>query len=271
MVDFAPSWEAATRSFVGIVALGLVAWVASVWRRDASLADRFWPGFMATAACVDASLALPLGARGAWMLALASIWAARLCVFITWRNWGHGEDRRYAAMRAEHGESFAWQSLYLVFGLQAVLAWIISLPLLIGIGSAAPLTVLDATGVALAAIGIVIEAIADAQMARFRGDPATRGQVMDRGLWAYSRHPNYFGEACVWWGLALMACAACPAWSPWTLVALLSPVLMTWLLLRISGVSLLEKDIADRRPGYREYVARTNAFLPGPRRKAPTP
>jgi len=158
-------------------------------------------------------------------------------------------------------------SAFFLIGLQAVLAWVVSAPLLVGmLSEARALNALDAAGFALALFGLVFEAIADAQMARFKADRGNEGQVMDRGLWRYTRHPNYFGEACVWWGLWLEAMAGAGWGGAWSAV---SPVLMTVLLLRVSGVRLLEQDIAERRPAYREYIARTNAFVPGPVRKAP--
>ena len=148
-----------------------------------------------------------------------------------------------------------------MFGLQALLAYVISAPLTAAIRAADP--VLGAVGLAgavLAGGGLVFEAVADAQLAAFRRNETNRGGVMDRGLWAYTRHPNYFGECCVWWGFFLLALDA-GAW--WTLF---SPLLMTGLLLKVSGVALLEQDIGTRRPGYAAYIARTNAFIPGPRR-----
>jgi steroid 5-alpha reductase family enzyme len=132
--------------------------------------------------------------------------------------------------------------------------------------AARELNMLDAAGMGLALFGVAFESIGDAQMARFKADAANRGKVMDRGLWRYTRHPNYFGEACVWWGLWLMAMAGAGWSGAWAAV---SPVLMTVLLLKVSGVSLLEKDIAERRPAYRDYIARTNAFVPGPQRGKP--
>lgn len=248
--------------FTAGLALAVLTWIASVARHDASLVDRVWgPMIVAT----GGAMAWQLGASDArtlTMLVIAGLWALRLAGYITWRNWGHGEDRRYQAIRARNQPGFAFKSLYLVFGLQAVLAWIVALPFLAAalgmLGNEHDWMWLDGVGVALAVFGLVFEAVADGQMAAFKADPAHQGQVMDRGLWRYSRHPNYFGETCVWWGLGLMALAAGGWW------ALLSPVLMTVLLLKVSGVSLLEKDMHERRPGYREYVARTNAFLPGP-------
>jgi steroid 5-alpha reductase family enzyme len=200
------------------------------------------------------------------MAALAIAWALRLGLYITLRNRGHGEDRRYRQMRERNQPFFGLKSLYLVFGLQALLAWIVTAPLLAGMAATRPFGWLDAPGAALAAFGIVFEAIADAQMARFKSMPGQRGRVMDRGLWHYSRHPNYFGEACVWWGLWLMAMAGAGWGGAWAAV---SPALMTVLLLRVSGVRLLEKDMAERRPAYQDYIARTNAFFPGLPRKEP--
>ncbi|HEY1090869.1 MAG TPA: DUF1295 domain-containing protein, partial [Burkholderiaceae bacterium] len=195
------------------------------------------------------------------------LWALRLALYIGLRNWGHGEDRRYRDMRARNQPYFGLKSLYLVFGLQAVLAWVVGWPLLVAlVGPEArrSFEVLDVIGALLAAGGLLIETIADAQLARFRRDPAHADAVMDRGLWAWSRHPNYFGEACIWWGLGLMALAA-QGWSgAWSLV---SPVMMTLLLLKVSGVSLLEQDIGERRPAYRDYRVRTNAFFPWPPRR----
>jgi steroid 5-alpha reductase family enzyme len=186
-----------------------------------------------------------------------AIWAIRLAGYITWRNWGEGEDHRYQAIRARNQPNFEWKSLYLVFVLQAVLAWIVSLSLLAAIASERPWGWLDTLGVAVAVFGIVFEAVGDAQLAAFKARPENRGQVMNLGLWHYTRHPNYFGEFCVWWGFYLMALSAGGWW------AILSPLLMSVLLMKVSGVTLLEKDIGERRPAYRDYIARTNAFFPG--------
>lgn len=241
----------------------VTTWVISLQRHDVSLVDRVWSFAIGGAGLVYVMLAPRPDARGAAMAAVAAAWGVRLGLFITWRNWGHGEDRRYQAIRARNQPHFGWRSLYLVFALQAVLAWTVSAPLFAGITGGRPWQWLDTLGLALAVFGVVYEAVADAQMARFKADSAHRGQVMDRGLWRYTRHPNYFGEACIWWGLWLAALSGAGPAGLWSVV---SPLLMTVLLLRVSGVRLLEKDIAERRPGYRAYVTRTNAFIPGPRR-----
>jgi steroid 5-alpha reductase family enzyme len=196
------------------------------------------------------------------VIAVVVLWAARLSGYIAWRNRGEPEDRRYREIRARNEPNFAYKSLYLVFWLQALLAWIVSLPLLAAIAGSRPLNVLDYLGIALALAGLAFESVADWQLAAFRRNPANAAAVMDRGLWRYSRHPNYFGEFCVWWGLYLIAFSAGGWWS------VLSPILMSLLLLRVSGVVLLEKSIDERRNAYQAYRARTNAFFPGLPRKA---
>jgi steroid 5-alpha reductase family enzyme len=243
------------------VAVMIALWLLSLARRDVSIVDIWWgPGF-AWLTAVAFALATAPGSRGTLLLALVSIWGLRLGGYLLWRNWGHGEDARYARMRRHHGERFRWISLASVFGLQAVLQWIVSLPLLFAqlVPGSRPLGVLDAVGVALFATGLFFEAVGDVQLARFKADPQSAGRVMDRGLWRYTRHPNYFGDCLVWWGLFAIA-AATPA-GPWTIA---SPLLMTFLLLRVSGVALLERSLVHTRPEYRGYIERTSAFFPRP-------
>ncbi len=248
-----------------IATLSALTWLAGLARRDVSLVDRMWSAFIAGAALMYFVLLPTPGARGGWMLALVLAWALRLGVYITRRNWGHGEDRRYREIRARNQPNFGVKSLYLVFGLQALLAWAVSAPFFAGMAAGGrALGTLDVLGIAVSAFGIAFEAVGDAQMARFKADPAQHGQVMDRGLWRYTRHPNYFGEACVWWGFWLIALGGAGLGGVWSAV---SPILMTLLLLKVSGVSLLERDITERRPAYRDYIARTNAFVPGPPRR----
>jgi steroid 5-alpha reductase family enzyme len=247
---------------VAVVAM-VALWAASVRLRDASVVDVFWgPGFAAIA-WTSVAVAGP-SPRGVLLAVLATAWGLRLAAHLLRRRRGQGEDRRYAAMRAAHGERFPLVSLFTVFLLQAALMWIVSLPLQAGaaIGPQAPLGALDALGVAVLGVGLAFEATADAQLARFLSDPASRGTVLQQGLWRYSRHPNYFGDFLVWWGLGIVALAAGPWWP------LAGPALMTVLLLRVSGVALLERTIGDRRPGYAAYAARTSAFFPLPPRRA---
>lgn len=248
------SWLAALPALVG---LALLAWVVATVRRNVGLVDIFWSLFLLLAAAIFAANAPAPTVRGWLVLGLVTVWSLRLAAHLAARNWNAPEDHRYRAIRARNQPNFAVKSLYLVFGLQAVLAWLVAAPLAAAISSGEGLGVFDMLGAALAAFGIIFESLADLQLARFRSDPASAGRVMDRGLWRYSRHPNYFGEFCVWWGLHGIALGAGGWWT------VFSPILMSVLLLRISGVTLLERDIGGRRPGYRSYAARTNAFFPG--------
>lgn len=245
-----------------VILLALVAWGVATARRNAGLVDIFWPLFFLVAVAVYVVTSAELSARATLVLALVAIWSLRLSIHLTARNWDAPEDHRYRAIRERNEPGFAWKSLYLVFGLQALLAWLISAPLAASAGSESPLGVLDFAAAMLVVLGISFETVADAQLARFRADPANAGGVMDRGLWRYSRHPNYFGEFLVWWGFFAIALGAGGWWS------VFSPLLMSVLLLKVSGIALLEKDIGVRRPAYRAYVARTNAFFPGPTRSA---
>jgi len=242
------------------LALMTAVWVAGLVTRDASLVDRFWgAGFVVVAWCYWLQGGGGAGKPIAVLtLALVTIWGLRLSLHITWRNWGHGEDPRYAAMRRAGGPGWQWRSLVTVFGLQALLLWVISTPLRVALTATqtavVPLVVL---GVACWLVGFTFEAGGDWQLARFKADPANRGRVLDTGFWRYTRHPNYFGDALCWWGFFALA-AAVGGW--WTVF---SPLLMTILLMKVSGVSLLEKSLLDTKPSYRDYVRRTNAFFPG--------
>lgn len=243
-----------------MLAMGVSAWLITLPGKNVNLVDSLWSLFFLGGAATYVAVQDVLGLRAALVMLLLLPWSLRLSLHLARRNRGKPEDRRYQAIRANHEPGFAWKSLYIVFGLQALLAWLIAMPLFAALSSTAPLNGLDLLGAGLVLAGLACESLADVQLARFKADPASRGQVMDQGLWRYSRHPNYFGEACVWWGFWLIALAGGGAWT------LFSPLLMTFLLLRVSGVALLEKDIAERRPAYREYMARTSAFLPWPPR-----
>lgn len=268
-MDMAPSAvELAVAAGIGLsiaVAIALPTWLVSLTRRDASLADRVWSAFIAAPA---AFYVVSLGgdARAQVMLAITLAWALRLGVHVTVRNWGHGEDPRYQAIRARNQPGFGLKSLWLVCLLQAVLGWVVSWPMLAASGGGRSVwSAWDTVGATLAGGGLLIETIADAQLSRFRRAPGHRDRVLDSGLWRYSRHPNYFGESCVWWGLGLMAVSAGGPTAAWCLA---SPVLMTVLLLKVSGVALLEQDIGQRRPAYRDYIARTSAFIPWPPKRS---
>jgi steroid 5-alpha reductase family enzyme len=241
----------------GMLAAALLAWAISVFKHNVAIVDSLWSLLFLLAAVIYAAASPAIGPRAGPVLILVAAWSLRLSAHITWRNWGHGEDRRYQVIRARNEPNFTFKSVYLVFGLQAGLAWLISLPLLGAISSSGPLGALDFGGAALWLVGVLFEAVGDWQLARFKADPGNRGQVMDRGLWRYTRHPNYFGDFCVWWGLYTIAVAAGAWWS------VPGPLAMSVLLMRVSGVALLERDIGERRPGYADYMRRTNAFCPG--------
>jgi steroid 5-alpha reductase family enzyme len=241
-----------------VLFMGFV-WLLSLPTRKSSLADIFWgPGFVLIA-WLSFSLTDGYLGRKLLLVLLTTAWGLRLSLYIAWRNWGQGEDRRYQAWRASRGASFWWVSLFSVFLTQGILLWLISLALQVGQCSLTPahLTGLDLLGFLLWCTGFTFEAVADWQLSRFKADPVNKGKVMNRGLWAYSRHPNYFGESLIWWGLFLIALP-----TPYGWYGLVSPVLITFLLLKVSGVTLLEKDIVERRPGYREYLETTSAFIP---------
>jgi steroid 5-alpha reductase family enzyme len=239
-------------------------WLLSLRLRDASIVDVWWGPGIAGIAALAFALAGGGGARGALLAGLALAWGLRLGGYLLWRNAGRGEDPRYQAMRRHWGARFAWASLATVFALQGVLQWIVSLPLQLAQLAPGPerLGGLDVAGVALFALGLGFETLGDLQLARFKADPANASRVMDRGLWRYTRHPNYFGDCAAHWGLFVVACA-----TPYGALGVLGPVAMTVLLLRVSGVALLERSMAKRRPEYADYRRRTSAFLPWPPRK----
>ena len=196
------------------------------------------------------------------MLALVVLWGLRLSAHIWWRGRGRPEDPRYARMleRApvERRTGYALRKVYL---LQAAIVWLVSLPVQVAMFLPHPPELLGWAGTALWALGLFFESLGDHQLGRFRADPANRGRVMDGGLWRYTRHPNYFGDACVWWGLFLCAANAPIGWA-----TVVSPLLMTYLLVNGSGKPMLERQLSSSKPGWADYAARTSGFLPLPPR-----
>ena len=243
------------------MAMMLVLWFVSLAIKNASIVDIFWGAGFAVIAMVTYTQTDGYSTRKLLITSMAVIWGLRLAIHIGWRNYGKGEDFRYQAMRKRIGARFGLVSLFTVFALQGVLMWVISLPLQVAQISREPeyLTWLDCLGVILWAVGFLFEAIGDLQLTLFRVKPENKGKVMDRGLWAYTRHPNYFGDALLWWGFFLIALATPGGWG-----TVISPVLMTTLLMKVSGVALLEKTLIKTRPEYRDYVRRTSAFFPRP-------
>lgn len=246
-------------SLVVLVVLAVAFWPYTRAKSNVNVIDSLWSLFFVVAAWVQWSLIEQPGPRAACILLFVTLWGLRLSGYLTWRNWNKPEDARYAAIRRRN-PNFGFKSLYIVFLLQAGLAWFISMPLLGALAGQRSIGWLDILGMALFAIGFLFEAVGDVQLAKFKANPANRKKVLDSGLWRYTRHPNYFGNFCIWWGFYCFAAGA-GAW--WSLPA---PILMTFLLLRVSGVALLEKDIGQRRPAYADYMRRTSAFFPMPPR-----
>jgi steroid 5-alpha reductase family enzyme len=237
----------------------LVLWLVSLLRRDASIIDMFWGLGFVLVAWLSLWNGDNLSPRSLLLTLLVSIWGLRLTAYLTWRNWAKPEDYRYVAMREHHGKRFPMVSLLTVFGLQGILMWIISLPVQVGIVKAEGWHPTVAVGVILCLTGIFFEAVGDYQLARFKVDSVNRGRVMNRGLWRYTRHPNYFGDFLVWWGFYLVAAESDSWW--WTIIG---PLLMSFLLIRVSGVRLLESSLRSRVDGYDQYVRDTSAFFPFP-------
>ena len=251
-------WVIAFQSLLALFLMAFLTWIVSLVKRDVSIVDSVWSVFFLAAMLVYYFNASVNGPRSTLAMMLVGMWSLRLCAYLTRRNWGQPEDRRYQAIRRTNEPHFTIKSLAIIFLFQAVLAWVISLPILPVLKSSQTLGLLDVLGMVLFLFGLVFESLADLQMSRFKALPDSKGQVMDGGLWRYSRHPNYFGEFCVWWGFYFIALSA-----DTSLWLLFSPLLMSFLLIKISGVPLLEKDLVDRRLGYREYQKRTNCFFPG--------
>lgn len=243
---------------IAIVAIMVVLWFFSVFLRNVSIIDLFWGPVIAVAAVAYWMPLSQPSLRATLLLLIVFIWALRLGVYLFARNAGKPEDRRYADMRRRYDPGFWFKSLFIVFALQAVLAWVVSLVVYGGMQSNAPLGLLDYAGLALFAFGFIWETAADWQLANFLRTEGGQGKVMDRGVWRYSRHPNYFGEFTLWWGIWLIALST-GAW--WTII---SPLLLSFFLLKVSGVTMLESDIGERRPAYAEYIRRTSAFIPLP-------
>lgn len=249
----------------------VAAWVVSVIRRDVSIVDSLW-SLLILLGLVIYIVASGAGGLRTWLVtAMVATWALRLSLHITVRNHGEPEDRRYQAIRRNNEPHFWLKSLYIVFLLQGLLAWVVCLPALAAVSGQTPTgppgfpwaILLPAIGVVLWLIGMFFEVVGDWQLTRFRRTRQTADAVLDSGLWRYTRHPNYFGEALLWWGIYLLALSSGAWW------ALIGPLLLTFLLLRVSGVALLERDISERRPAYREYLRRTSAFFPRPPRVVP--
>jgi steroid 5-alpha reductase family enzyme len=254
-------------TFLEIFILGLlvvmvmmtILWIVSVFIKNASIVDPFWGMGFVVLAFYYYFQTSGWGTRKIILVVLVCLWGLRLSIYLARRNWGKGEDFRYRQFRQKYGpHRYWWFSFFQVFLLQGILMWLISAPLL---GAQyytghAKLNMLDILGVLVWLIGIIFEAGGDFQLARFKANPQNKGKVLDTGLWKYTRHPNYFGDSCVWWGYGLI-CLAGGSYIP-----VYGSILMTALIIRVSGVFLLERSLSQTKPEYRDYIKKTNAFFP---------
>jgi steroid 5-alpha reductase family enzyme len=244
-------------TLVVLFIIAFALWIVSRIKNDVGIVDSFWSLLiLAAGLCFLFFADMTITDRHTIIAILLAVWAIRLAAHITWRNWGQEEDSRYQTIRENNQPNFEFKSLYIVFLLQALLALIVALPLMSIFSSETAINSLDYIALALWLTGMFFETVGDLQLARFKASDKNRGQVLNTGLWRYSRHPNYFGEFCIWWAFFLFAVSSGYWWS------IVSPLLMSILLLKVSGVSLLESTISERRPGYASYCRTTNAFFP---------
>lgn len=234
-----------------------LVWWASVRLTNAGIVDPFW-GLGFVVLCVHFFVSgMGDDTRRLAVLVLCAVWGLRLFGYLFWRNWGKPEDYRYQQFRNHYGaHRYWWFSFFQVFLLQGVLLWLISLPLLVAQFSPRPWNLIDALACVVWLIGFLFESVGDYQLMKFKSSPDNKGKLLTTGVWKYTRHPNYFGDACVWWSFGLFAMAAGSYWP------MLSSLLMTWLLLRVSGVALLERALKKQKPGYEDYMSNTPAFFP---------
>jgi steroid 5-alpha reductase family enzyme len=240
-----------------ILSFMAVVWGVSLVLKKASIADPFWGlGFVVVAGYYHLSTANE-SLRKVIVLLLVTIWGLRLFGYLLWRSYGKPEDYRYAQFRKEYGEHrYWWVSFFQVFVLQGILLWLISAPLLSAQYYDQQPGWLDAIAIGFWLVGFIFEAGGDYQLVKFKSNPANKGKVLNTGFWRYTRHPNYFGDACVWWGFGLFSVAAGSYWP------VLGSVLITFLLVKVSGVAMLERSLKTTKPEYSEYIRKTNAFLP---------
>ncbi|MFK7770783.1 MAG: DUF1295 domain-containing protein [Saprospiraceae bacterium] len=253
------------QSGIGVLMAIMVGlWIISLVIKDASIIDIFWGfGFVIIAWFYAFQNDLgSLGIREQILLGMITIWGLRLTIYLAIRNLGKGEDYRYAQWRKDNGEKWWWLSFIRVFALQGFLLWIISATYLPSFSITAEMGVLEYVGVLLWAIGLFFEAVGDYQLSQFKKDPNNKGKVLDTGVWRYTRHPNYFGDATIWWGFFLFALAHPHGW-----MFVFCPIVMTFFLLKVSGVAMLEVKLKKTKPQYAEYIRTTSSFIPMPPKK----
>ena len=241
-------------------------WLVSIPLKNVSIVDIFWGIGFIVANSVYVFMDSEQFTRDLLVYVLVAIWGLRLSLYLLIRNYGKAEDFRYQEFRRTYGaKRYWWFSFFQVFLLQGTLVAIISLPLLgVRIGTESnELTILDYLALLVWIIGFFFEAVGDFQLSRFKKNPENKGKVLNTGLWRFTRHPNYFGDATVWWSFGLFSIAAGAYWQ------VIGSLIMTWLIIKISGVSLLETTLKEEKPEYNDYIKRTSAFFPWPpKRKA---
>jgi steroid 5-alpha reductase family enzyme len=246
------------QGFILIMIMMTLLWVVSIIVRNVSIVDLFWGfGFVLTAGYYFLKTD-GFEPRKIIILILVAIWGLRLSLYLAWRNIGEGEDYRYKEFRKKYGSRYWWVSFFQTFLLQGILMWLISAPLLGAqfYGRNISLGITDYIGFFLWITGFFFESAGDLQLARFKSNPANKNKVMDKGLWHYTRHPNYFGDSAVWWGFGFL-CFATKSYLP-----VLGSFLMTVIIIKVSGVGLLEKSLKVRKPKYKEYIEKTSSFIP---------
>lgn len=246
------------QGFILIMAMMTVLWVVSIFVRNVSIVDLFWGfGFVLANGFYFLNTE-GFEARKIIILILVTVWGIRLSLYLAWRNIGKGEDFRYKEFRKKYGSRYWWVSFFQTFLLQGILMWLISAPLLGAqyYGQNISLGILDYIGIFFWITGFFFESVGDLQLSRFKSDPANKIKVMDRGLWRYTRHPNYFGDSSVWWGFGFLCFAAGSS------LPVMGSILMTVIIIKVSGVGLLEKSLKAGKPQYKEYIEKTSSFIP---------
>jgi steroid 5-alpha reductase family enzyme len=246
-------------NLAAVITMMITGWILSLVYQNVTVVDTLWGLGFVLIAWLTFLMSDGFPGRSLLLAALVTMWGLRLSIYLTWRNWGKGEDPRYGGWRQKSGDRFWLVSLFKVFLLQALFLWIISLVIQMGQTALAPanLTWLDGLGTVVWAGGFIFESVGDWQLAKFKADSKNKGKVMDRGLWAYTRHPNYFGEFLIWWGIFIVTLSTPGSW--WTVI---SPIIVTAVLLKMTGIPLTEEALVKRRPGYENYIKRTSAFVP---------
>ena len=244
-----------------VISLMVTLWLCSLMLKDASIVDRFWGlGFVLIAAVI-AMVQPSLDGHQMILLTIVSIWGLRLSIYIQIRNQGHPEDPRYQEMRRHHGDRFWWYSFFSVFCLQGIIMLIVAMPVIFVMSDSRSFETVSLfvfLGFLVWLTGFIFEAGGDLQLARFKKNPGNKGKLLTTGLWSFTRHPNYFGDACQWWGFGMFA------WGTGLTgyLTFIGPIVMTLFIRKVSGVDLLEKSLKTAKPGYAEYIASTPPFFP---------